>query len=79
MRRRFVLGVALLVGALGTGCPEFYGKEGYLDDAIRKDIREQQRERRREQGIPEPCPDVRRPVKDCKDPQNPTKCHWTCP
>jgi hypothetical protein len=79
MRRRFVLGVALLVGSLGTGCPELYGKEGYLDDAMRKDIKEQERERRREQGIPEPCPDGRLPAKECKGSGSEMKCHWTCP
>jgi hypothetical protein len=52
MRRWFALGVALSVGTLVTGCPEYYGKEGYFDDAMRKDIKEQRQQRLEEEKTP---------------------------
>jgi hypothetical protein len=68
MRRRFVLGVALLVSLVGTGCPETYGKNGYLDDAIGKDIEEEQRQREEEQNTPQGlCPDGNPPGEVCKE------------
>ena len=67
MRRWFALGVALSVGTLGTGCPELYGTEGYFDDAMRKDIEEQRRQRREEERTqPGLCPDGKPPREDCK-------------
>ncbi|MFY0563860.1 hypothetical protein ACN28E_08440 [Archangium lansingense] len=82
MRWPFVLGIALLTGFLGTGCPEVYGRGGYLDDAMREDIQEQMRERREqrrwEKEKPEPCPDGKPPTQVCDDPADSKKCHWEC-
>ncbi|WP_257454780.1 hypothetical protein [Archangium lipolyticum] len=78
MRWGLVLGIALLVGSLGTGCPEqIYGREGYLDDAMREDIEEQHDERQRELGKPVPCRDGKRLVQIC-DPSTGKVCHWEC-
>jgi hypothetical protein len=76
MRRRFVVGVALLVGSFGTGCPEIYGKWGSLDDAIREDIEEERRQRVEEQNTPPgKCPDGKPPRNIC----DVTPCRWDCP
>jgi len=78
MRWPFVLGIALLAGFLGTGCPEaLYGKGGYLDDAMAEDTDEQQDERQRELGKPVECRGRRKLVWVCADERRET-CHWEC-
>jgi hypothetical protein len=67
MRRRFMLGVALLVGLVGTGCPENYGKGGYLDDEMREDIDEARKQRVEEQNTPPGmCPNGKPPRERCE-------------
>ncbi len=81
MCRRFTVGLALLVGSLGTGCPELYGKDGYLDDAMEKDIQEQQEERRQELLTePKGCKDRKKKrIWRCEGPvDQPRDCHWEC-
>jgi hypothetical protein len=79
MRWRFTVGIALLVGTLGTGCPEHvYGRGGSLDDAMLEDMEEQQDERQRELGTPVPCRDGSSPRRICEDPKQPETCHWDC-
>jgi hypothetical protein len=59
---------------LGTGCPDTYGIGGKLDQAMAKDIKDIQEERRRElresqQDLDDEegrhCPDGKREVWDC--------------
>jgi hypothetical protein len=78
MHRWFALGVALLAVTSGTGCPEYYGKEGYFDDAMRKDMEEKVDERQRELGKPVPCRDGKRLVQECKGSGTSETCHWDC-
>jgi hypothetical protein len=78
MRWPFVLGIALLAGFLGTGCPETYGKRGSLDDAMAEDIEEQQDERQRELGNPVPCSKPRTLDWVCADENRRDTCHWEC-
>ncbi len=79
MRGWLTLGMALLAGAFGTGCPEHvYGKGGALDDAMHEDTEEQQDERQRELGRPVPCRDGSPLRKRCDDPKRPETCHWDC-
>jgi hypothetical protein len=78
MRWPFVLGIALLAGFLGTGCPETYGKRGSLDDAMAEDIEEQQDERQRELGEPVKCRGRRKLVWVCADDRRRETCHWEC-
>ncbi|MCY1074148.1 hypothetical protein [Archangium lansingense] len=78
MRWPFVLGIALLTGFLGTGCPEVYGKRGSLDDAMAEDMEEQQDERRRESGKDVPCRGHKRRVWECDDENRPETCDWKC-
>lgn len=76
MRQWSVLGVALLVVTLGTGCPELYSKGGYMDDAMREDMEEQQRQRREEERTqPGLCPDGKPPKERCED----GLCYRRCP
>jgi hypothetical protein len=81
MRWGLVLGIALLAGMGGTGCPEqLYGKGGALDDAMREDIEEQYDERQREMGKKIECRGKERKlVWHCDDPKNrPDACYWKC-
>ncbi len=81
MRWGLVLGIALLAGTVGTGCPEHvYGKGGALDDAMREDTEEQFDERQRELGKAAQCRDKKRQlVWHCDDPKNrPNACYWKC-
>jgi len=79
MRWPFVLGIALLAGFLGTGCPEaIYGKGGSLDDAMAEDIEEQQDERQRELGMPVTCRGHKQLVQVCADAQRRETCFWEC-
>lgn len=82
MRWPFVLGIALLTGFMGTGCPEIYGKGGYLDDAMREDIHEQMRERReqrrQEQQQAPRCPEGKSAELVCAGSADSKQCHWEC-
>ncbi|KFA89849.1 hypothetical protein [Archangium violaceum] len=78
MRWPFVLGIALLAGFMGTGCPETYGKRGTLDDAMAEDMEEQRDERKRELGEPVPCTKPRELTRVCDDENQRTTCHWEC-
>jgi hypothetical protein len=76
MRRRFVVAVALLVGSFGTGCPETYGKNGYLDDAISEDLEEERRQKVEEQNtLLGKCPDGKPPRDICEG----GICYRGCP
>ncbi len=76
MRRWFVRGVALLVGLVGTGCPENYGKGGYLDDEMAEDIQEARNQREEEQNTPPGlCPNGKPPGEVCKG----GICYRGCP
>jgi hypothetical protein len=64
---------------VGTGCPEeLYGKGGSLDDAMAKDVEEQQDERQRELGKPVPCPPGKHLMWSCDDEKRRETCHWEC-
>ncbi len=82
MRWPFVLGIALLAGVLGTGCPETYGKRGSLDDAMAEDIQEQMRERReqrrQEKELAPRCPEGKTAELVCDDSADSKQCHWEC-
>ncbi|HYO67681.1 MAG TPA: hypothetical protein VEU33_16520 [Archangium sp.] len=78
MRWPFVLGITLLAGFLGTGCPETYGKRGTLDDAMAEDLEEQQDERQRELGKDVPCREHKRRVWKCDDENRLETCDWKC-
>jgi hypothetical protein len=79
MRWGLVLGIALLAGTLGTGCPEqIYGKGGALDDAMRQDIEEQHNERQREMGKPIGCSDGKKLIEICRGSGTSEKCYWEC-
>jgi hypothetical protein len=68
MRRRFVVAVALLVGSFGTGCPENYGKGGYLDDEMHEDIEDERRQKIEEQNTrPGLCPNGKPPIDVCEN------------
>ncbi|WNG33479.1 hypothetical protein F0U61_07505 [Archangium violaceum] len=79
MHWSLVVGIALLVVPFGTGCPETYGKGGYLDDAMEEDIKEQWRERQREKQLSRTCGDGKPPRDICDDPKDARTCHWGCP
>jgi hypothetical protein len=79
MRWGLVLGISLLAGMGGTGCPEhLYGKGGALDDAMREDIEEQHDERQRELGNPVWCRDGKELIEICRGSGPSKKCHWDC-
>jgi hypothetical protein len=72
MRQRAMLTVAMGLLVLGTGCPEVYGKGGTLDQAMEKDLKAMQEERRRELRERNPdddeegqCPEGKVEVRDC--------------
>jgi len=78
MRWRFALSIAVVAGTLGTGCPEaHYGKGGYLDDAMQKDIEEQrQRRLEEEKTLQGKCPDGKPPRDIC---EGSLPCYRGCP
>jgi hypothetical protein len=78
MRWPFVLGIALLAGFLGTGCPETYGKRGTLDDAMAEDMEERQDERQRELGKPVPCTKPKALTWVCENEKRRDTCRWEC-
>lgn len=79
MRTRRVLEVALLVLVLGTGCPEFHKKGGFIDRAAYKDMVENA-------GTAKAplCPDRSRAQWGCEDSEDSSEdfedeeC-WECP
>jgi hypothetical protein len=82
MRTRRVLEVALLVLVLGTGCPEFHKKGGFIDRAAYKDMKENS-------GIAKPplCGDGSRARNTCDksfealeaEEFEDGECGWVCP
>jgi hypothetical protein len=77
MRWWLAPGLTLVAGTVGTGCPETYGKGGYLDDAMQKDIEEQrQRRLEEEKTLPGKCPDGKPPRDIC---EGSSPCYRGCP
>ncbi|WP_152622337.1 hypothetical protein [Archangium violaceum] len=74
MSRRAMLAVVVGLLVLGTGCPDVYGRGGKLDQAMAKDIKDMQEERRRElmerredmdDDEGSHCPEGKVEVRDC--------------
>jgi len=76
MRARRVLEVALLMLVLGTGCPEFHKKGGFIDRAAAKDIAENT-------GVARPplCADGSQAEWSCDESSEDSEedCGWRCP
>jgi hypothetical protein len=60
------------VATLGLGCPEIYGMDGSIDDAIEKDIDAQFEEK--DDYVCPPDEEVKRRCVDPKSAQCPQKC-----
>ena len=75
MRSRVIAGAVLLC-ALGTGCPHDWMKEGTNDRAMRRDT-EEEVEDLRQAAVP--CPEGQSRVKDCPpDAEGKPTCQWIC-